>query len=86
MTGHRPPTWQAITFSFQIENLCCMQSCNPAPLSAKQRQRLTWEAATERLLDAAHIGAGEWPAALARLYDGLTWPLINVAVGARLPF
>ncbi len=58
-----------------------MQSCDPAPLSAKQRQRLTWEAATERLLDAAHIGAGEWPAALARLYDGLTWPLINVAVG-----
>ena len=61
-----------------------MQSCDPAPLSAKQRQRLTWEAATERLLDAAHIGTGEWPAALARLYDGLTWPLINVAVGARL--
>ncbi len=58
------------------------QSCDPAPLSVADRQRLTWEEATERLLDAARIEPDEWPPALARLYDGLTWPLINVAVGA----
>ena len=58
------------------------QSTAPGPLSAEDRRRLTWEDATERLLDAAAIGAGEWPHPLARLKDSLTWPLINVAVGA----
>ena len=58
------------------------QSTDPGPLSAEDRRRLTWEDATERLLDAAAIGAGEWPHPLARLKDSLTWPLINVAVGA----
>ena len=59
------------------------QSTDPGPLSAEDRRRLTWEDATERLLDAAAIDAGEWPHPLARLKDSLTWPLINVAVGAR---
>ena len=59
------------------------QSTDPGPLSAEDRRRLTWEDATERMLDAAAIDAGEWPHPLARLKDSLTWPLINVAVGAH---
>ncbi|KAK9819394.1 hypothetical protein WJX81_002552 [Elliptochloris bilobata] len=57
------------------------ESADPGPLSGDDRRRLTWEAATERLLDAAAIDGAEWPHPLARLKDSLTWPLINVAVG-----
>jgi digalactosyldiacylglycerol synthase len=32
-------------------------STDPAPLTSKDRYRLSWEAATDRFLDAAELGA-----------------------------
>mmetsp|Transcript_39599 Transcript_39599/g.112294 ORF Transcript_39599/g.112294 Transcript_39599/m.112294 type:complete len:526 (+) Transcript_39599:789-2366(+) len=49
----------------------------PAPLTPRERYSLTWEAATERFLDAAEIKAGQWPpSVLTDQVGGLTYSLI----------
>ena len=57
----------------------------PAPLSAEERRRLTWEAATERFLDVAEISAAERPKPLEEAVDRLTWNAFNAMSGAPPP-
>lgn len=45
----------------------------PPPLTAADCERLTWQAATQRLLSAAAIASDEWPSTSASLSDSLVW-------------
>mmetsp|Transcript_15959 Transcript_15959/g.47958 ORF Transcript_15959/g.47958 Transcript_15959/m.47958 type:complete len:560 (-) Transcript_15959:392-2071(-) len=48
-------------------------SNDPPPLTQADFERLTWEAATQRLLAAAAIRADEWPSTATALSDNLAW-------------
>jgi len=43
---------------------------------------LTWEAATERLLEVGSIKEDEWPAAAERRYTATLWRMWRSLVGA----
>ena len=55
----------------------------PAPMSAEERRRLTWEAATERFLDVAEITGAERPTGLEEAVDRIAWNALNAISGAR---
>ncbi|CAL5218834.1 g565 [Coccomyxa viridis] len=63
------------------EKLKYSEENSPAPLLAEDRKRLTWENATERLLDAAYMADHEWPGPLTRLKGWLTWRIIYAGNG-----
>ncbi|CAL8470017.1 g9559 [Coccomyxa elongata] len=65
-------------FSEQLE---FAENNSPKALKQEDRNRLTWEDATERLLDVATIEEDEWPGPLTRLKDWLTWRLIYAGNG-----
>lgn len=46
---------------------------DPPPLTQEDYDRLTWEAATQRLLQAAAIRAEEWPSTTERVADLAIW-------------
>ena len=64
-----------------------MQENKPTPLVAEDREKLTWEAATERFLDVASIQSNEWPSRPVKAQDLVFWRLYNTGIGApRFPF
>ena len=58
-------------------------AAEPAPMSAEERRRLTWEAATERFLDVAEITGAERPTGLEEAVDRIAWNAFNAMSGAR---
>jgi len=61
-------------FSQQVEKAL---SQNPAPLSEEDQRKLTWEAATERLLDVTEMGQGEQARGVEALVDNMCWAAHN---------
>lgn len=58
-----------LIYASPAEFVRCLQHAaahDPAPMAADERQRLTWEAATQRFLDSATIAPHEWPSAQVR--------------------
>jgi hypothetical protein len=45
------------------------------------RRKLSWEAATERLLDVGSIGEDEWPSAAEKRYTAALWRFYRSVVG-----
>ena len=44
-------------------------------------RELSWEAATERMLDAAEIGPGDWPKAATKVAEATLFFAYNAALG-----
>lgn len=53
----------------------------PKPLSAEEQQRLSWENATERFLDATELSMGEKPHGVSALLDNTLWAAHNGLTG-----
>ena len=56
---------------------------DPNPMRSEDRHRLTWEAATERFLDAAEITPEELPNPIERGLDRIAWGVHNTLSGAQ---
>lgn len=56
----------------------------PRPMSAESLSPLTWEAATQRLLDVGSIAAEEWPRGADAATDTLTWHMYRSVAGMRV--
>ena len=54
---------------------------DPKPMTVAERQRLTWEDATERFLDAASLTDKDRPGALDDTLDRLAWFTHNTLTG-----
>ncbi|CAD7702680.1 unnamed protein product [Ostreobium quekettii] len=61
-------------FSQQVEKAL---SQNPVPLSEEDQRNLTWEAATERLLDVTEMGQGDQARGVEALVDNVCWAAHN---------
>lgn len=48
------------------------------------RRELSWEAATERMLDAAELRSGDWPKAASKVAEATLFSAYNAALGNRL--
>lgn len=55
-------------------------SLNLHALDAECRE-LSWEAATERMLDAAELQAGDWPKAASKVAEATLFSAYNAALG-----
>lgn len=55
---------------------------DPKPMTPAERQRLTWEDATERFLDAAALTDKDQPGPLDDTLDRLAWFTHNTLTGA----
>ncbi|KAL3142245.1 hypothetical protein ABBQ38_002589 [Trebouxia sp. C0009 RCD-2024] len=53
----------------------------PAPLTQHETRELSWEAATERMLDAAELQAGDWPKAASKVAEATLFSAYNAALG-----
>lgn len=62
-------------------NLKHAQSHPPHPLSDTELRDLGWEAATERLLEAAEVPAREWPSSVATAGNAALWSVWNTITG-----
>jgi len=51
----------------RIKTVCCRE--------------LSWEAATERMLDAAEMGPGDWPKAATKVAEATLFSAYNAALG-----
>jgi hypothetical protein len=47
----------------------------------QSRRKLSWEAATERLLEVSEIKPGEWPSGREARYDDMLWRMYRSVVG-----
>ncbi|KAK9865867.1 hypothetical protein WJX84_010120, partial [Apatococcus fuscideae] len=56
---------------------------DPKPMTVAERQRLTWEDATERFLDAASLTDKDRPGALDDTLDRLAWFTHNTLTGVE---
>lgn len=56
----------------------------PAPLTQHETRELSWEAATERMLDAAEMGPGDWPKAATKVAEATLFFAYNAALGVEL--
>lgn len=54
-------------------------------MAPEERQRLTWEAATERFLDVAELTEQDRPRGLAAALEAVTYAAVNTLSGAFLP-
>jgi hypothetical protein len=50
-----------------------------------QRSKLSWEAATERLLDVSAIKPEEWPSHRQQRYDAMIWRMYRSVTGEAAP-
>ena len=48
---------------------------------ADECRELSWEAATERMLDAAELQAGDWPKAASKVAEATLFSAYNAALG-----
>eukprot|EP00775_Hariotina_reticulata_P003919 gene3919-4173_t len=53
----------------------------PAPMSAAELKKLSWEAATERLLEVGSLSTGEWPSTAEQRYAKALWRMWRSLVG-----
>ena len=49
-------------------------------------RELSWEAATERMLDAAEMGPGDWPKAATKVAEATLFSAYNAALGMPCPW
>lgn len=53
----------------------------PAPLTEHETRELSWEAATERMIDAAELGPNDWPKAASKVAEATLFSAYNTALG-----
>eukprot|EP00879_Flechtneria_rotunda_P017839 GHRR01018698.1.p1 GENE.GHRR01018698.1~~GHRR01018698.1.p1 ORF type:complete len:215 (+),score=102.59 GHRR01018698.1:178-822(+) len=53
----------------------------PIPMSAAELEKLSWEAATERLLDVGSMQPKDWPTAAEERYTAALWRMYRSIVG-----
>jgi digalactosyldiacylglycerol synthase len=58
-------------------------STDPKPMTEAERHRLTWDAATERFLDAAELKASERPKGLEAAMDSAVYSMHNALAGVE---
>ena len=56
---------------------------DPKPLTQDELSRLSWEDATERFLDAAKFGVGEYPSPPEQLFDNMAAAAHNALTGVE---
>ncbi|GBF90302.1 hypothetical protein Rsub_02408 [Raphidocelis subcapitata] len=54
---------------------------DPAPMDDATLGKLSWEAATERLLEVSEIRPAEWPSGREARYDDMLWRMYRSVVG-----
>ena len=89
-TKGRMCTWRHSTHMACCK-LCSLlgqnKACLPCRTGADARpglcRELGWEAATERMLDAGTIRAGEWPGPFSTAQEAMLWSVYNSFIGAR---
>ena len=72
---HRTPEEFSRKLSFAMKH-------EPKPMRAEERERLTWEAATERFLDVAELKGEERSTKVSAAVDTLAFNLYNYLTGA----